>query len=62
MLKVLGADVRPVPAVAFDDPGNYNHQVYEYISCEYFLGSKKFVSATMFPSLPRALRVYMTVF
>ena len=26
-LRVLGADVRPVPAVAFDNPQNYNHQV-----------------------------------
>ena len=26
-LRVLGADVRPVPAVPFDDPENYNHQV-----------------------------------
>ena len=28
-LKVLGADVRPVPAVPFDNPENYNHQVSE---------------------------------
>jgi hypothetical protein len=28
MLRVLGADVRPVPAVAYDNPNNYNHQVY----------------------------------
>lgn len=27
MLQVLGADVRPVPAVAYDNPNNYNHQV-----------------------------------
>ena len=27
MLEVLGADVRPVPAVPFDNPENYNHQV-----------------------------------
>ncbi|KAJ1931308.1 Cysteine synthase 1, partial [Kickxella alabastrina] len=26
LLKMLGADVRPVPAVAFDNPENYNHQ------------------------------------
>ena len=26
-LKVLGADVRQVPAVPFDNPKNYNHQV-----------------------------------
>ena len=26
-LKVLGADVRPVPAVPFENPDNYNHQV-----------------------------------
>jgi len=26
-LKVLGADVRPVPAVPITDPKNYNHQV-----------------------------------
>ena len=25
-LRVLGADVRPVPAVPFDNPDNYNHQ------------------------------------
>lgn len=27
---MLGADVRPVPAVAFTDPKNYNHQAKEY--------------------------------
>ena len=27
VLKTLGADVHPVPAVPFDDPMNYNHQV-----------------------------------
>lgn len=26
LLRLLGADVRPVPAVAFDNPENYNHQ------------------------------------
>lgn len=26
MLRFLGADVKPVPAVAFDNPNNYNHQ------------------------------------
>ncbi|KAJ2713754.1 Cysteine synthase 1 [Coemansia spiralis] len=26
LLRMLGADVRPVPAVAFDNPDNYNHQ------------------------------------
>ena len=26
-LTVLGADVRQVPAVPFDNPKNYNHQV-----------------------------------
>ncbi|KAB8360794.1 hypothetical protein FH972_024528 [Carpinus fangiana] len=26
LLRLLGADVRPVPAVPFDDPQNYNHQ------------------------------------
>ncbi|CDZ98420.1 cysteine synthase [Phaffia rhodozyma] len=26
LLKMLGADVRPVPAVPFDNPQNYNHQ------------------------------------
>nr|XP_002130299.1 cysteine synthase 1 [Ciona intestinalis] len=30
MLKVLGADVRPVPAVPFDDSNNYNHQARRY--------------------------------
>ena len=25
-MRVLGADVRPVPAVPFDNPDNYNHQ------------------------------------
>ena len=30
-LKVLGADVRPVPAVPFDNPDNYNHQVHTTI-------------------------------
>lgn len=27
---MLGADVRPVPAVAFENPKNYNHQAREY--------------------------------
>ena len=27
MCSTLGADVRPVPVVPFDDPMNYNHQV-----------------------------------
>ena len=26
-LRVLGADVRPVPAVPYDNPENYNHIV-----------------------------------
>ncbi len=26
LLRMLGADVRPVPAVPFTDPKNYNHQ------------------------------------
>lgn len=26
LLRLLGADVRPVPAVPYDDPQNYNHQ------------------------------------
>ncbi|KAJ2654628.1 Cysteine synthase 1 [Coemansia sp. RSA 1200] len=30
LLKMLGADVRPVPAVAFDNPMNYNHQAKRY--------------------------------
>ncbi|KAJ1813515.1 Cysteine synthase 1 [Coemansia sp. RSA 2599] len=30
LLKMLGADVRPVPAVAFDNPDNYNHQARRY--------------------------------
>lgn len=30
VLKVLGADVRPVPAVPFDNPDNYNHQAKRY--------------------------------
>ncbi|KAF8993699.1 tryptophan synthase beta subunit-like PLP-dependent enzyme [Cyathus striatus] len=30
LLKMLGADVRPVPAVAFENPKNYNHQAREY--------------------------------
>ena len=29
-LRVLGADVRPVPAVAYDDPMNYNHQARRF--------------------------------
>jgi cysteine synthase A len=27
MLKLLGADVRPIPVVPWTDPNNYNHQV-----------------------------------
>ena len=30
MLRTLGADVRPLPVVPFDDPMNYNHQVWFY--------------------------------
>ncbi|KAF5325936.1 hypothetical protein D9611_000222 [Ephemerocybe angulata] len=30
LLKMLGADVRPVPAVAFENPKNYNHQAREF--------------------------------
>ena len=26
-LRVLGADVKLIPAVPFDNPDNYNHQV-----------------------------------
>ena len=30
LLRMLGADVRPVPAVAYENPQNYNHQAREY--------------------------------
>ncbi|GJJ06470.1 Cysteine synthase 1 [Clathrus columnatus] len=30
LLKMLGADVRPVPAVAYENPRNYNHQARDY--------------------------------
>jgi len=30
LLKMLGADVRPVPAVAYENPKNYNHQARDY--------------------------------
>ncbi|KAJ3372763.1 Cysteine synthase 1 [Kappamyces sp. JEL0680] len=30
LLRMLGADVRPVPAVAFTNPENYNHQAKNY--------------------------------
>lgn len=30
LLRMLGADVRPVPAVAFDNDMNYNHQARRY--------------------------------
>ncbi|TFK44643.1 tryptophan synthase beta subunit-like PLP-dependent enzyme [Crucibulum laeve] len=30
LLRMLGADVRPVAAVAFENPRNYNHQAREY--------------------------------
>jgi len=30
LLRMLGADVRPVPAVPFENPKNYNHQAREY--------------------------------
>eukprot|EP00128_Syssomonas_multiformis_P008801 Colp12_sorted_trinity150504_noHs@28217 len=30
LLRLLGADVRPVPAVAFTDPNNYNHQAKRF--------------------------------
>ncbi|KAF8331081.1 cysteine synthase [Cantharellus anzutake] len=30
LLQMLGADVRPVPAVAYENPENYNHQAKRY--------------------------------
>ncbi|KAI8867830.1 cysteine synthase [Ramicandelaber brevisporus] len=30
LLRMLGADVRPVPAVAYENPQNYNHQAQRY--------------------------------
>ncbi|KAF8482201.1 pyridoxal phosphate-dependent enzyme beta subunit [Gautieria morchelliformis] len=30
LLRMLGADVRPVPAVAYENPQNYNHQARDY--------------------------------
>ncbi|KAG5650675.1 hypothetical protein H0H81_011410 [Sphagnurus paluster] len=30
LLRMLGADVRPVPAVAYDNPQNYNHLARDY--------------------------------
>ncbi|XP_005109871.1 cysteine synthase 1 [Aplysia californica] len=30
LLKTLGADVRPVPVVPWDDPNNYNHQAKRF--------------------------------
>lgn len=37
ILNTLGADVRPVPAVPFDNPMNYNHQVINiHFSLELF--------------------------
>ena len=30
LLRALGAEVRPVPAVPFTDPANYNHQAKEF--------------------------------
>lgn len=36
MLRVLGADVRPVPAVPYEDPNNYNHQVPDALLVQTF--------------------------
>ncbi|KXS14348.1 tryptophan synthase beta subunit-like PLP-dependent enzyme [Gonapodya prolifera JEL478] len=30
LLKMLGADVHPVPAVAYEDPANYSHQARDF--------------------------------
>lgn len=30
LLQMLGADVRPVPAVPYENPANYNHQARDY--------------------------------
>ncbi|KAL0956272.1 hypothetical protein HGRIS_002430 [Hohenbuehelia grisea] len=30
LLRMLGADVRPVPAVAYENPANYNHQARNF--------------------------------
>jgi cysteine synthase len=30
LLRMLGADVRPVPAVPYENPQNYNHQARDY--------------------------------
>ncbi|KDR75951.1 hypothetical protein GALMADRAFT_68834 [Galerina marginata CBS 339.88] len=32
LLRMLGADVHPVPAVAFENPKNYNHQARDFAS------------------------------
>ncbi|KIJ68168.1 hypothetical protein HYDPIDRAFT_83319 [Hydnomerulius pinastri MD-312] len=32
LLRMLGAEVHPVPAVPFENPANYNHQAREYAS------------------------------
>ncbi|KIM40042.1 hypothetical protein M413DRAFT_446188 [Hebeloma cylindrosporum] len=43
LLRMLGADVRPVPAVAFENPQNYNHQAREYaISIENAIWTNQF--------------------
>lgn len=31
---MLGADVRPLPAVPYDDPQNYNHQAKDYAASD----------------------------
>jgi len=30
LLRMLGAEVRPVPAVPFSDPANFNHQAKRF--------------------------------
>ena len=49
ILNTLGADVRPVPAVPFDDPMNYNHQVINvHFSLELFSESNSIINELIY--------------
>jgi len=58
LLKALGAEVRPVPAVPFENPDNYNHQVERATSLRQYLSSFKIILAQAkreAESLPNAI-------
>ncbi len=66
LLKALGARVEAVPAVAFTDPNNYNHQAkrlgYQYIFFYHYLYMFIYISFPFLVIPKDMLRVSRTLF